>query len=59
MISIGHSILNRTSAVNVGSLALKYGGGGHRHVGSCQVKYDEVAKIVGEILKVINADNKK
>jgi nanoRNase/pAp phosphatase (c-di-AMP/oligoRNAs hydrolase) len=58
MISIGHSILNRTSAVNVGSLALKYGGGGHKQVGSCQVKYAEADKIVGDILEVINADQK-
>ena len=27
--AVGHSILNRTSNVNVGSLMLKYGGGGH------------------------------
>jgi oligoribonuclease NrnB/cAMP/cGMP phosphodiesterase (DHH superfamily) len=58
MISIGYSILNRTSAVNVGSLALKYGGGGHRQVGSCQVEYDNADKIVCEMLQVINADIK-
>ncbi len=55
MISVGHSILNRTSAVDVGSLVLKYGGGGHKQVGTCQVKYDDVNRIVGEMLQVINA----
>ena len=55
MISVGHSIINRTSAVDVGSLALKYGGGGHKQVGTCQVPYDEVDYIVGEMLQVINA----
>ena len=55
MISVGHSILNRTSAVDVGSLVLKYGGGGHKQVGTCQVKYDDVDRIVGEMLQVINA----
>lgn len=34
--AVGYSILNRTSTVDVGSLMLKYGGGGHRAVGTCQ-----------------------
>jgi oligoribonuclease NrnB/cAMP/cGMP phosphodiesterase (DHH superfamily) len=55
MISVGHSIINRTSTVDVGSLVLKYGGGGHKQVGTCQVDYDDVDKIVAEMLQVINA----
>jgi hypothetical protein len=55
MISIGHSIINRTSTVNVGSLALKYGGGGHRQVGTCQVRRDEADHVVMELLQVINS----
>ncbi len=39
--AVGYSILNRTSDVNVGSLMLKYGGGGHKAVGTCQFA-DEV-----------------
>ncbi len=35
--AVGYSILNRTSNVNVGSLMLKYGGGGHKAVGTCQI----------------------
>jgi oligoribonuclease NrnB/cAMP/cGMP phosphodiesterase (DHH superfamily) len=54
MISVGHSIINRTSPVDVGSLTLKYGGGGHRHVGTCQVQYEEVDIVVEEMLQVIN-----
>ena len=34
--AVGYSVLNRTSKVNVGSLMLKYGGGGHAAVGTCQ-----------------------
>jgi len=56
MILVGHSIVNRTSPVNVGSLTLKYGGGGHKQVGTCQVNYEDVDRIVGEMLHVINAD---
>lgn len=33
----GYSVLNRTASVDIGSLMLKYGGGGHKAVGTCQV----------------------
>ncbi len=55
MISVGHSIINPTSRVNVGALALRYGGGGHQRVGTCQVSYEDVDRVVGEMLDVINA----
>lgn len=55
VISVGHSIINRTSQTDVGSLLLKYGGGGHRKVGTCQVPYAEadnaIAAIVGQLRK--------
>ncbi|AXU26682.1 TPA: hypothetical protein ACKONR_002330 [Clostridioides difficile] len=35
-VAVGYSILNRTSSVDVGSLMLKYGGGGYKAVGTCQ-----------------------
>jgi len=54
MISVGHSIINRTSVVDVGSMVLKYGGGGHKQVGTCQVKYEDIDRIIGEMLQVIN-----
>ena len=34
MISVGNSIINNSSRVNVGSMTLKYGGGGHERVGT-------------------------
>jgi oligoribonuclease NrnB/cAMP/cGMP phosphodiesterase (DHH superfamily) len=55
MISVGNSIINNTSRINVGSLTLKYGGGGHERVGTCQVPYEDVDKVVSEMLEVINA----
>ncbi len=54
-IAVGHSILNRTSKVNVGSLMLKYGGGGHPQVGTCQVAYNDANKVIAELLDSINA----
>jgi nanoRNase/pAp phosphatase (c-di-AMP/oligoRNAs hydrolase) len=52
--SVGHSILNRTSGVDVGRLLLHYGGGGHFRVGTCQVPYEEAERVLEEMLQVIN-----
>jgi oligoribonuclease NrnB/cAMP/cGMP phosphodiesterase (DHH superfamily) len=54
MISVGLSIINRTSQINVGSLTLRYGGGGHRQVGACQVNCIDADKIVNEMVQLIN-----
>ncbi|MDR2494712.1 MAG: exopolyphosphatase, partial [Spirochaetaceae bacterium] len=39
VITVGYSILNRTASLDVGSMLLAYGGGGHRQVGTCQVPF--------------------
>ena len=52
--AVGYSILNRTSNVNVGSLMLKYGGGGHKAVGTCQFTDEnmgtELPKMLDELI---------
>ncbi len=48
--SCGHSILNRTSTVNVGQLMLRYGGGGHTRVGTCQVPAADWAAVRDELV---------
>ncbi|MDR2523820.1 MAG: exopolyphosphatase [Synergistaceae bacterium] len=55
--SVGYSILNRTATVDVGKLMLRYGGGGHRRVGTCQVPYEDSDKVLKEIVEEINARN--
>lgn len=55
-IAVGHSILNRTSKTDVGSLLLKYGGGGHKQVGTCQVDYDDANRVIGELCDKMKAD---
>ncbi|MDR2571876.1 MAG: exopolyphosphatase [Oscillospiraceae bacterium] len=47
-IAVGHSITNRSCKTNVGKLMLKYGGGGHFQVGTCQVPYDDADKVLDE-----------
>jgi hypothetical protein len=54
-ISVGYSIINRSATVDVGSLMLKYGGGGHRKVGTCQVPYDQVDTVLNEIIDACKA----
>jgi len=54
--TVGKSIISRTSKTNVGQLMLRYGGGGHQAVGTCQVDNERAAKVLDEILAKINAD---
>lgn len=57
-IAVGHSILNRTCKTDVGALMLKYGGGGHFQVGTCQVDYHEADRSIAEIVAKLKADNR-
>lgn len=52
-ISVGYNIFNTTSRVNVGALMEKYGGGGHRVVGSCRVPDQQAEKAISEIFEAI------
>lgn len=54
-ITIGKSIVNRESDVNIGEICLKYGGGGHKNAGTCQVDNDKVDVILPEIIDQLNA----
>lgn len=56
-VAVGYSILNRTSNVNVGSLMLKYGGGGHKAVGTCQFADEDIAEKLPKLLdELVNYD---
>ena len=46
----GKSILDRTSAVDIGAAMLRYGGGGHVAAGTCQVPHDQAPRILREIV---------
>ena len=54
--TVGHSIINRTSKTNVGSLMLKYGGGGHEKVGTCQVLTEYWEKTFEELVAQMKKD---
>jgi len=52
----GKSIFNRTSNTNIGELMLRYGGGGHKNAGTCQVANDKAGDVLKELIISINAD---
>ncbi len=54
--SVGHSIINRSSRTDVGRLMLRYGGGGHRKVGACQVDNDRAEQVRQELIEAITQD---
>ena len=56
--AVGYSILNRTATLDVGSLMLKYNGGGHKKVGTCQFSSadmdTELPKMLDELCALAN-----
>ncbi len=49
----GYSITNRSASVDIGSLMLKYGGGGHTFVGTCQVPTEKWEKVRDELIEAM------
>ena len=55
--SVGKSIINRTSSVNVGEIMLSCGGGGHRAAGACHQDDPEAAeKLFQKLLVALKED---
>lgn len=53
-VMIGKSIVNRGSNADIGALCLKYGGGGHRNAGTCQLENDKVDEQLPDIIDALN-----
>ncbi len=54
--AVGHSIINRTCRANVGSLMLRYGGGGHAQVGTCQVPAGQWQQVQTELVEKLSQE---
>ena len=52
-VTMGYSIINRSATIDVGSLLLKYGGGGHQQVGTCQIPHEDADRVIAEIIEKI------
>ena len=55
-VMIGKSIINKDSDANIGNLCLKYGGGGHKNAGTCQLENDVVDAELPNIIAELNKD---
>lgn len=49
--AVGKSILNRGSSVDVGTVCLTYGGGGHPNVGTCQAALDAAEEVKDGLIR--------
>lgn len=55
--AVGYSVLNRNATLNVGSLMLKYNGGGHKAVGTCQFTNENMSTDLDKMLKELIEQN--
>ena len=55
VITVGYSTVRRDATVDVGSMLLQHGGGGHKQVGTCQVPYGEADKALADIVSKCKA----
>lgn len=55
--AVGYSILNKTCTMDVGNLMLKYGGGGHHVVGTCQFQDEDMEKGLAALLNDMKSMN--
>ena len=53
VLTCGSSILNRTLTVDIGALMLKYGGGGHPTVGTCQAETGDWERVKNELVAAL------
>ena len=53
VLTVGHSILDRSCLTDIGSLMLQYGGGGHHQVGTCQVDAAKADQVIAEVLAAL------
>ena len=53
LIAVGKSIFDRSSQVDIAELTARYGGGGHRAAGTCQVENARADEVIAELIEAI------
>lgn len=53
-VMIGKSIFNKSSNVDIGEICSKYGGGGHKNAGTCQISLDQANLTLKKIIETCN-----
>lgn len=56
VLAVGYNIFNKTSNTDVGALMLKYGGGGHKAAGTCQVENEKADQVLKEMVEQMKHD---
>ncbi len=51
--AVGKSIVDRSSPVDIGSIMLQYGGGGHLAAGTCQVDNNDAKRVLAELIPAL------
>jgi nanoRNase/pAp phosphatase (c-di-AMP/oligoRNAs hydrolase) len=51
--AVGRSILDRSSTLDIGSLMLANGGGGHEAAGTCQIDNDHASEVLSDLVATI------
>ena len=54
VVTVGHSIFNRTCPVHVGGLMSRYGGGGHRGAGATPLSADNADELISQLIVKLN-----
>jgi len=54
--AVGYNIFNKTAKTDVGSLMLRYGGGGHKKAGTCQVAREDSDRVLREMVEQMKKD---
>ncbi|GAA0905372.1 exopolyphosphatase [Virgisporangium ochraceum] len=53
VLAVGKSILDRSSPADIGSVMLRYGGGGHVAAGTCQVAHEDAERVLTEVIEAV------
>jgi nanoRNase/pAp phosphatase (c-di-AMP/oligoRNAs hydrolase) len=53
VLAVGKSILDRSSPADIGSVMLRYGGGGHIAAGTCQVPHEDAERVLSEVIDAV------
>lgn len=51
VLACGYSIINKTATADIGRIMFKYGGGGHKKAGTCQIPVERAVRTIDEIIK--------
>jgi len=55
VLAVGKSILDRSSPTDIGSVMLRYAGGGHVAAGTCQVPHEDTERVLAEVIEAVGA----